>query len=105
MFYLRRSGKRKEWIDEEKELLRANYLSMSDAQLMALLPDKSWKSIITKGKEILGITRTEGRPNTGEESVPNWAINCSYTDLEFMREQGITGKSQYTNWVRSSQWR
>ncbi len=100
MFYLRKSGKRKEWKDEEKEILRANYLLMSDTQLMALLPDKSWKSIITKGKEILGITRTEGRPKPEEGVIPNWAINCSYTDLEFMQEQGITGKTQYTNWVR-----
>ncbi len=105
MFYLRRSGKRKEWKDEEKELLRDNYTSMSDTTLMALFPDKSWKSICTKAKEILGITRTEGRPKPEEEVVPNWAINCSYTDLEFIREQGITGESQYTNWVRQYQWR
>lgn len=45
MFYLRRSGKRKEWTDEETKLIRDNYASMSYVILMALLPDKSWKSI------------------------------------------------------------
>jgi len=105
MFYLRRSGKRKEWKDEEKELLRDNYTSMSDTKLMALLPDKSWKSICTKGKETLGITRTEGRPKPEEEVVPNWAINNSHTDLEFMREQGITGTTQCTEWIHRSQLR
>jgi hypothetical protein len=100
MFYLRRSGKRKEWTDEETELMRANYASMSYVQLMALLPDKSWKSIYDKGKYSLGITRTTGRPKPGEETVPHWAINYSYADLEFMREQGIADNARCTNWVQ-----
>jgi len=110
MFYLRKSGKRKEWTDEEKEILRANYASMSYVQLMALLPDKSWKSIYDKGRYGLGMTRTAttGRPKPGEEgeeSVPRWAINCSYTDLQFMQEQGIDHNARCTNWIQSSQWR
>ena len=110
MFYLRKSGKRKEWIDEEKEVLRANYASMSYMELMALLPDKSWKSIYDKGRYGLGITRiaATGRPKPregGEESIPRWVINCSYTDLQFMQEQGIDHNARCTNWIQSSQLR
>ncbi len=109
MFYLRKSGKRKEWNDEEKEILSANYASASYEQLLALFPDKSWKGIYDKGRYGLGIMRpaATGRPKVGEENVsffvPRWAINFSYTDLEFMREQGIDHNARCTNWIPSSQ--
>jgi hypothetical protein len=104
IFYFRRNGKRREWTDEEIELVRANYASMSGLQLMALLPDKSWKSIRDKGKYTLEIARTTGRPKPGEESVPHWATNYTYADLEFMREQGIADNVRCTNWVQLSRW-
>jgi hypothetical protein len=102
MFYLRKSGKRKEWTDEEIELLRATYASTPYAQLRALFPDKSWKAIYDKGRFGLGIMRPTtrpGRPAPGEEFVPRWEINLSYSDLEFMQEQGINHNARCTNWI------
>jgi len=101
MFYFRRKGKWKVWTTEETDLVRANYASMSGVQLMALLPDRSWQSIRTRGKDTLGITRQTGRPKPGEEAVADWATHYSHNDLVFIREQGIVGKTQCTNWVQA----
>ncbi len=100
MFYFRRKGRWKQWTSDETELVRTHYASMSGPQLMALLPDRSWQSIRTRGKDTLGITRTTGRPKPGEEAVPDWATHYSHNDLVFMREQEIIGKTQCTNWVQ-----
>ncbi len=100
MFYFRRKGKWKTWTKEEDAIIRANYASMSGPQLMAFLPDRSWQSIRTRGKDTLGITRTTGRPTPGQEAVPDWATHYSHDDLQFMQEQGIVGKTQCTNWVQ-----
>src|SRR5260370_22323260 len=96
MFFFRKKGKWKTWSKEEDAIIRANYASMSGVQLMALLPDRSWQSIRTRGKDTLGITRQTGRPKPGEEAVPDWATHYSHSDLMFMREQGIVGKTQCT---------
>jgi len=100
MFYFRRKGKWKTWSKEEDAMIRANYASMSGPQLMALLPDRSWQSIRTRGKDTLGITRTTGRPAPQQEAVPDWATHYSHNDIVFMQEQGIVGKTQCTNWVQ-----
>ncbi len=98
MFYFRRKGRWKVWTKEETELVRAHYASMSGTHLMALLPDRSWQSIRTRGKDTLGITRKTGRPT--KEAVPDWATHYSYSDLAFMQERGIEGKTQNTKWVQ-----
>ncbi len=100
LFYFRRKGRWKTWTTEEEAIIRANYASMSGPCLMALLPDRSWQSIRTRGKDTLGITRTTGRPLPGQEAVPDWATHYSHNDLLFMQEQGIVGKTQSTNWVQ-----
>ncbi len=101
MFYHRKKGKRKAWIPKEDDIVREHYASLSGPQLMALLPDRTWQSIRTRGKDTLGIRRKTGRPTNEDDAVPDWATHYSYSDLEFMKEQNLEGKTQSTNWIPS----
>jgi hypothetical protein len=103
MFYHRKKGKRKAWTTEEEEIIKEHYASMPGPKLMALLPDRTWQSIRTRGKMTLGIKRKTGRPTNNDDAVPDWATHCSYSDLVFMKEQNLEGTMQYTEWVRQYQ--
>ncbi len=100
MFYYRRKGKRKDWTNEEKKILSEHYLSMPALQLMALLPDRSWRGIRSLGSQIAETRRI--RECRKEEPIPGWIENYSHSDLAFMREQNIEGKVSYTNWTSLS---
>lgn len=97
MFYHRRVGGNKEWRDEEKKIIRDHYLSMPRMELMALLPNKTWDSILQMARRIF---RNEGEKNEHrkKETFPRWMVNCSHSDLVFMREHNIEGKLSNTNW-------
>ena len=100
MFYHRRVGNRKEWTDEEKKILTDHYLSMSRPELMALLPDKTWNSIILMWKRTF---RDEGYRNIErrkEDMLSKWTLDYSHSDLAFMREHNLEGVLSYTNWVQ-----
>jgi len=101
MFYRRRVGGNKEWTDEEKKIIREHYLSMPRTELVALLPDKTWDSIMQMAGHIF---RNEGErdEHRKRETFPRWMVNCSHSDLVFMREHNIEGKLLYTNWVSLS---
>jgi hypothetical protein len=101
MFYHRKKGKRKAWTTEEDEIVRAHYATLSGPQLMALLPDRTWQSIRTRGKDTLGIRRKTGRPMSKDDAVPDWATHYSYADLVFMREHNLEGQTRSTEWVPS----
>ena len=99
IFYHRRVGNRKKWTDEEKKILTNHYLSMSRKELMTLLPDKTWNSILLMGRRTF---RNEGERNIEhrkEDILPSWTIEYSHSDLAFMQEHNIEGELSYTSWV------
>ena len=97
MYYWREEGRSKKWTEEEIALLREHYATMPKEQLMPLLPDRSWRSILWCGRQMLKIARSNPR-----KLAPEFAITTSYSDLEFMRSMGIPLTSRYTNWERPS---
>lgn len=99
MFYHRRVGNRKEWTDAEKKILAGHYLSMSRKDLMALLPDKTWNSILLMGRRTFKGKGERNREHWKEDTLPSWTIEYSYSDLAFMREHDIEGELSYTNWI------
>ncbi len=100
MFYRRRRGKQREWTDEEKRIVKENYLSLPKMQLMALLPDRTWKSIRIVASDVC---KDKGRRKRQGDAIPRWAEDYSHSDLTFMREQNIEGNVSYTNWASPSQ--
>jgi len=99
MYYYRNSGRRKEWSHEEEELVRAHYTTMPKPTLMHLLPDRGWDAIRCYALS-LGLTRTlRGRP-VGE--TVGGDDRTSYTDLQFIKKQGIDKTVKFTNWERRS---
>lgn len=101
MFYHRRRGKNKEWTGEEKKILAEYYLSLPTVQLMALLPDRTWKSILSLGARTISGRRNIG--NRGEETPPPWSRHYSHSDLAFMREHNLEGNIPCTNWTGRSE--
>jgi hypothetical protein len=99
IFYHRRRGKCKEWTDEEKEILAEHYLSLPASQLMALLPDRTWRGIRSYGAMI---TQTKRRALYNREDVNPSAKNYSHSDLTFMREHNVDEGIPHTNWVTLS---
>lgn len=99
MLYHRRVGNRKEWTDEEKKILADHYLSMSRPELMALLPDKTWNSILLMGRRTFRGKGGRNREPRKEDTLPGWTIEYSHSDLVFMREHTIEGELSYTNWI------
>jgi hypothetical protein len=66
---------------------------------MALLPDKTWNSILLMGRRTF---RNEGERNIEhrkEDILPSWTIEYSHSDLAFMQEHNIEGELSYTSWV------
>ena len=100
MFYHRRRGKNKEWTDEEKKILAEYYLSLPTVQLMAILPDRTWKSILSLGARTVSGRRNIG--NRGEETLPAWSRHYSHSDLAFMWEHNLEGNIPCTNWIPQS---
>ena len=99
MYYCRNTGRKKEWAQKEKDILRAHYATMPKPALMQLLPDRGWEAIRSYAL-MKGLTRTlRGRP-VGETIGGD--DHMSYTDIQFMKEQGIDKTAKFTNWVRLS---
>jgi hypothetical protein len=97
MYYRRKKGHAKEWTPIEDEILRNNYPAMPKAQLMRLLSDRGWESVIARAME-KGIPRTlQGRP-AGETVGGN--KHDSYSDRAFMQEYNIGESTKCTNWQR-----
>jgi hypothetical protein len=86
MYIYRKHGIQPLWTDEEREIVKAYYATAQRETLLQLLPTKTWRSIRTEAST-LGVKRlTKFR----EEEIP---MVLTWTDLEFMRQQGITDRS------------
>jgi len=96
LFYHRRRGKKRDWTDEEKKIVAEHYLSLPASQLLALLPDRTWKGIRECGALI---TQTGRKTLYRREDIKPSARNYSYSDLLFMREHNIDEPVPHTNWV------
>jgi hypothetical protein len=100
IYYQREIGCRKDWTEEEEAILRAHYATMHREPLQELLPDRTWESIRYYGGVTLGIVRDRtdaGRPGRRAEHIyPD--RNTSYSDLQFMREKGISFSERHTTW-------
>ena len=93
MYYWRDQGGSKRWTEEEIALMHKHYATMPKHQLMALLPERSWRSVLWYGRQVLGIPRTNPRKLAKE-----FDENTSHSDLEFMRNKGIPQYTRCTNW-------
>lgn len=93
MYYWRDQGKSKKWTQDEIALMHIHYATMPKQQLMALLPERTWQSILWYGKQVLGIPRTNPTKLAKE-----FDIGTSFSDLEIMRNKGIPQYARYTNW-------
>jgi hypothetical protein len=93
MYFWREMGRRKRWTDEEIRIIRTHYANMPKYELMALLPDRSWLSVLWYGGKLLKIPRDNPRKFAKE-----FDDDTSYSDLEFMRNKGIPLYTRHTNW-------
>jgi len=99
MFYRRKIGARKDWSSEEIANLHKHYATMPKKQLMALIPDRGWNSILFYAKQILGIDRSFGRGRPTGETFATYDIHTSYADILFMEQMGFLPSCRSTNWV------
>lgn len=98
MFYRRKIGSRKDWSKEEIAILNEHYATMPKKQLMALVPDRGWNSILFYAKQILGIDRSFGRGRPTGETFATYDIHTSYADILFMEQAAILPYCRSTNW-------
>jgi len=97
LHYWREQGGSKRWPEGDIAIMHEHYATMPKEQLMALLPERTWKSILWYGKQVLRIPRSNPR-----KFVKEFEMTASYSDLAFMRDRGMPLTARYTNWERLS---
>lgn len=71
------------WTEAEIETVKLHYPSMPQGELMQLLPQRSWQSIITQAKG-LGVSRNVRLQRASNDST------LSYEDIQVMKRYNIT---------------
>jgi hypothetical protein len=97
LFYYRKRGRNKEWTEEEEQIIREHYPTMPKPQIMTLLPERGWESVIAHAISLQVKRTLQGRPQ-GETVGGN--KHDSYSDWQFLQERQLETTTRCTNWTR-----
>ncbi len=81
----RSDGRAPFWTEAELEIVRQCYPTMPQEELQALLPVRSWRSIMSRAS-LLGIARSVDFPRSTDNPM------LSFDDKEVMKQYGISGE-------------
>jgi len=95
IYFYRAQGSRPAWTEQENTILRQLYPVADRAEVLAALPDRTWKSCIMQARsKPLSLERTT-RLNTSDISE-----YMAYADCELIRELGMQPNDAYWPQVR-----
>jgi hypothetical protein len=96
-YFKRHFTNRSEWSEEEKDIVRRMYPTEDAGEILAILTDRSWRSIVNLARK-LGIKRERGRRpnsiNTEEE------YNTTVEDRKYEEENGVDPSVKKVQWCR-----
>lgn len=97
LYIHRQRGSQERWTDQDLEIIRAYYPNTLQKEILAMLPSKSWASIVRKAN-LSGLKRDGRKASTFPETI-TWA------DWQFMQEKGIALTDQNIKCeILSRQW-
>ncbi len=96
LYIFRSRGSKSPWTAEERTLLKTCYETTDREELLTMLPDKSWNSILQEASA-LGLTRR------GISLTPRLIHkNLTYSDWQFMQAMGIELNDRTTKYIGTS---
>jgi len=100
--YIRRTScNRTSWSQEEEARLREIYPKEDAAVILQALPERSWKSIMTRA-ERMGIKRDRGRKPNSFNVNTEVSLSSSQKDREFEEAEGVSPSVPGPQWRLTS---